>query len=275
MNLQENIHRIKEVMGLLVEQDLILPHKVPGSHTAPEGDCDAIHGFQLARIGSDMNGIVKTELDKFSNQKVWVSNVEVSVNGREISWTVTIDKSDDGEFWNGFTSRGAGCNDNIKNRWNSESVGNGPESIKAKIISSKTCKNVKQIELIKKIEFLNLGKDSFIQGFYRYKCGDETQQNIQSYDYTIKGTDINDLREKLKQQTKDISIDTNTIVVDINNYTVKFKKGDQKIKVISLIFSDSGELETVYQKARASNPTLERIDRGKIGNIDWLLSVIN
>lgn len=170
---------------LIKEQNLTLPYTKKGSHTAPNGDCDALHGFQLSRIGSDMNGIVKTELDKFSNQGVWVSDVKVTVNGMKVDWEVTIDKSSDGQFWNGFTSRGAGCNSGIDKRWNSEEVGNGPESIKTNIINDKDkqgnkktpiCKNVSNIELVKKVEFTNLGKNSFIQGFYRYKCGDEVKK---------------------------------------------------------------------------------------------------
>jgi len=178
---------------LIKEQNLTLPYTKKGSHTAPNGDCDALHGFQLSRIGSDMNGIVKTELDKFSNQGVWVSDVKVTVNGMKVDWEVTIDKSSDGQFWNGFTSRGAGCNSGIDKRWNSEEVGNGPESIKTSIINDKDkqgnkktpiCKNVSNIELVKKVEFTNLGKNSFIQGFYRYKCLDDVKNTQQTQQKT-------------------------------------------------------------------------------------------
>jgi hypothetical protein len=158
-----------------------LPYTFTGSHVAApsSGDptgCDAFHGFQLDRSGGNMNGITKGWLDKYSPQGVWVSDVKVQVSGAgpnaSITWEVTIDKSSDGEFWNGFTSRGAGCNDNIQTRWNSEEVGNGPGAIQNNILEKKVCKKIKNFELVKKIEFTNLGDYSFIQGFYRYKCDD-------------------------------------------------------------------------------------------------------
>lgn len=175
---------------LIKEQNLTLPYKFSGSHTVPKSEknkCDALHGFQLERINSNMNGKVKEELDKFSNQGVWVSDVTatVDVKNLKVDWTVTIDKSADGEFWNGFTSRGAGCNDDIYSRWKSEIPhGNGPESIVKKITNDKdkngdkktpVCKSVKDIKLVKKLEFIYQGSYSgysFIQGFYSYKCGD-------------------------------------------------------------------------------------------------------
>jgi hypothetical protein len=122
-----------------------------------------------------MNGKVKEELDKFSGQGVWVSNVEVTVDidNLKVDWVVTIDKSNDGQFWNGFTSRGAGCNNDIQNRWKSEESGNGPNSIVSKINEAGICKGDVEIELVKKVDKIfekNYSQFSFVQGFYRYKC---------------------------------------------------------------------------------------------------------
>jgi hypothetical protein len=274
MSLQENIHRIKEMMGLITEENLPLPYIVQGTHTAPSNDCDALHGFQLKRNNADMNGIVKTALDKFKNQGVWVSNVKVDVNGMTVNWEVTIDKSNDGEFWNGFTSRGAGCNSDIQTRWNSESVGNGKQSIINKIIESKTCDNVKEIQLVKKAEFTNLGDNSFIQGFYRYKCDGKKQTTSPSQKYVITGTDFNDLRNQLSNKTKNLSIDTSSVSIDINNYTVTFNSGNDKINVISFIFDDIGNLNSRLENIKLKNPALKEVKRGKVGNVEWLVSVI-
>ena len=197
--LTENINSKKfssEITGLIKEQNISLPYKFKGSHRVPNSEkdkCDALHGFQLARIGSDMNGEVKNELNKFSNQGVWVSDVSVTVDPvkLKVDWEVTIDKSDDGQFWNGFTSRGAGCNNNIENRWNAEGIHkNGPKSIKTNIESDidgngnkkiPVCKKLKDIQLVKKFESIytdEFSGTSFIQGFYRYICEKEIKNNI-------------------------------------------------------------------------------------------------
>ena len=280
MNLQENIQRIKQMMGLITEENFTLPHVVTGNHTGK--DCDSLHGFQLSSNTADMNGIVKTELDNFKNQGVWVSDVKVSVNGMDVSWEVTIDKSDDGEFWNGFTSRGAGCNGNIQKRWNSEEVGNGVESIKTKITTppkgggKPICNSVKAIELVKKVEFTKLGGDSFVQGFYRYKCGGTTQSTSPTQEHVITGTDFNDLRNKLTGETKNISIDSSSVSIDINNYTVRFNSGNDKISVISFIYDNSGKLDDRLENIKLKNPTLKVVKRGKVNNnsVEWLLSII-
>jgi hypothetical protein len=272
MNLQEQISRIQSMMGLITEENLTLPYVVKGSHTG--NDCDSLHGFQLKRNNADMNGIVKTALDKFKNQGVWVSDVKVNVNGMTVSWEVTIDKSSDGEFWNGFTSRGAGCNSDIQTRWNSESVGNGKQSIISKIIESNICNNVNSIQLVEKAEFTNLGDNSFVQGFYRYKCGDITQSTSPSQKYVITGTDFNDLRNKLFGETKNISIDSSSVSIDINNYTVRFNSGNDKISVMSFIFDDTGNLKNRILNIKSKNPTLKEVKSGKVNNVEWLLSVI-
>jgi len=276
----ENIHRIHEVMGLVSEQKLTLPHVVTDNHTGI--DCDSLHGFQLKRNNADMNGIVKTALDNFKNQGVWVSDVKVSVNGMNVNWKVTIDKSSDGEFWNGFTSRGAGCNDNIQTRWNSESVGNGVQSIITKITSppkdggKPICDSVKAIELVKKVEFTNLGGNSFIQGFYRYKCDGITQSTSPKQEHVITGTDFNDLRNKLTGETKNISIDSSSVDIDINNYTVRFNSGNDKIIVISFIYDNSGKLDERLKNIELKNPTLKVVKRGNVNNntVEWVLSII-
>jgi len=178
--LRKLTENITKVTGLIKEQALTIPYTFEGSHSVPanEGNkCDALHGFQLDRIGANMNGEVKKELDKFSGQGVWVSNVEVTVDidNLKVDWVVTIDKSDDGQFWNGFTSRGAGCNSDIQNRWKSEDKEhqNGPNSIVSKIKEKGICKGDVKIELVKKVDKIfekDYSQFSFVQGFYRYKC---------------------------------------------------------------------------------------------------------
>jgi hypothetical protein len=247
-----------QLKTIIREQNIVLPHKFTGSHTVPantpEDDiCDVFHGFQLQKSGADMNGEVKTELDKFSNQGVWVSDVAVTVDVEKlrVDWEVTIDKSDDGQFWNGFTSRGAGCNNDIKNRWNAEGVyGNGPESIVAKIKDKKICKTVKQIELVKKIEFTNLGKNSFIQGFYRYKCGEDTKNTQPIIQKTSKEPSKDN--KVTPEQPKSV-INPKTTEVNTKKDTIKVRRTIKDLDVVSpnkysVRIGESMEIENPQRK---------------------------
>jgi hypothetical protein len=287
MKLQEQISRIKSVMGIITEQNISLPHVVKGSHTGI--DCDSLHGFQLKRNNADMNGIVGTILGKFKNQGVWVSDVKVNVNGMNVSWEVTIDKSDDGEYWNGFTSRGAGCNGNIQTRWNSEEVGNGKQAIITKITTppengKPICDSVSAIELVKKVEFTNLGGNSFIQGFYRYKCGNTSQSTTPSQPttpakkYVIKETNFEDLREKLARETKGIFVNEQTIKFNDKTLTLTFESGPTKIDKISLLFDNISvqSLHSRLKKAKEENTNYYRVTSGGSPELGfwWVIGIL-
>jgi hypothetical protein len=241
--LTENITSSKfstEDKGLMKEQTLTLPYTVKGSHTVPANEqnkCDALHGFQLGRIGANMNGEVKKELDKFSGQGVWVSNVEVTVDidNLKVDWVVTIDKSNDGQFWNGFTSRGAGCNGDIENRWKSEEVGNGPDSIVSKIKEEGICKGDVEIELVKKVDKIFQGNNSqfsFVQGFYRYKCvpkrtNTSNQMKKSFIGYTKENND-SPLKDYVGEYTF-IDEDKKEVIgtVEVENNNLKVSKGER------------------------------------------------
>jgi hypothetical protein len=164
---EEEKYRIKSLYNLLNEQTSLLA-TVDGTYTA--SNCDELHAFQGTggKVIGNMNVMVKEKIQELTNQgnKVKVTNVNVRVNGMNVSWSVDISKSDDDKNWIGFTSRGAGCNNSIQTRWNSEDVGNGPNSISANI-KKNNIGTVDKIELIKKFEYKG-EQNSFVQGFYRY-----------------------------------------------------------------------------------------------------------
>ena len=109
---------------------------------------------------------------------------------------------------------------------------------------------------------------------YQSDCENNNVATPQSNTIVIIGKDINELREKLKQETQNISIDPNSIEVDMNNFKVSFEKGNKKINVISLLFDDRGMMEERFNKIKASNPTIQVIQRGKTNGLDWVLSTI-
>jgi hypothetical protein len=85
------------------------------------------------------------------------------------------------------------------------------------------------------------------------------QQNTNQI--VITGSDLNDLRNKLKTQTQGMLVDVDSTILDIDNLEVTINKGQEKIRNFSLIFSNVSdkELDLVYQKVRKANPTVEYI----------------
>jgi hypothetical protein len=89
---------------------------VSGSYDSPvtgsrNNACDAFHAFQES---GSMNSAVKEKLkamyDAGGTPKASGIKVDIDWPTRKITWKVTIEDSDDGDAWLGFTSRGAGCN---------------------------------------------------------------------------------------------------------------------------------------------------------------------
>jgi len=182
MNLNENINRIKQMMGLLNEQTEKVIEVVKGTYTAK--GCDELHAFEstcpskqfdkngVCIGGTKLVGEMHTKmLEKLNalyenghNPKV--SNVGVTVNGNTVSWECTIVESADGKAWVGFTSRGAGCNNDIVARATSSTVGNDLNSLRGRINAKYGEPNI-EIEEAKDYTY-DGGGDSFRQIFYRY-----------------------------------------------------------------------------------------------------------
>jgi hypothetical protein len=182
MNLNENINRIKQVMGLLNEQTEKVIEVVKGTYTAK--GCDELHAFESTCPSKqfDKNGkcIGDTKLVGEMHTKMLeklnalyenghnpkVSNVGVTVNGNTVSWECTIVESADGKAWVGFTSRGAGCNNDIVARATSSTVGNDLNSLRGRINAKYGESNI-EIEEAKDYTY-DGGGNSFRQIFYRY-----------------------------------------------------------------------------------------------------------
>ena len=257
--------------GLIKEQGVTLPTTVTDSYTAT--DCDELHAFQGTggKVIGNMNVTVGNKLLEIYNSGVnpKVTGVKVEVQGMTVTWTVTIDKSNDGMAWVGFTSRGAGCNNDVKDRAESAAAGNDMQTAKTRIESTYGEQGI-EIEMINDY-FYNGGKNSFRQVFYRYtkpksnppKGGQQQKaqtqptntQTTNNEQVSIKGSSLDDLRTKVKSQTQGLSIDTESANLDVNNLTVTFKKGDEPIHNLSVIWSNVSrdELNLVYQKVSKSN----------------------
>lgn len=115
MNLQEQVSRIKTMMGVLTEDEVTFPIVKSGSYTAPLSNCDRLHAFNDTKSGpvGKMNDIINPILidvyKKGFNPDI--TDIEVNITrGSQytVEWTVTINESTDGNAWVGLYSRGHG-----------------------------------------------------------------------------------------------------------------------------------------------------------------------
>ena len=262
MNLQEDIQRIKSMMGLLTEQT-----KVLGSVLGPVGkqpisnpDLDLVHGILGSkRIQDDFSERVTQSLKDWNDKgyKTDVSNIKIKtyIKGNDIITESSCDivESMDGNSYNEFTTRGS-IGDDFETRHDGQ-VDGLVDRLKQFYGG-----NAKQVGKPFVITFNFNGTNiSYKQSFFVMS----DNSGGKSKTTTIQGNDINDLRSKLKEQTQNISIDPNSINVDMDNYEVSYNSGDKKIQTISLIFDDKGQL---------SNRLM--IIKGKDNNIDWVVVII-
>ena len=118
MNLHEEVSRIKSMMGVLTEDEVTFPIIVSDSYNTAKygkGDCDTFHSFNdngRKEIGG-MNTKVNKELmdlyKKGFNPDITAVDVEMNSDTMEVKWSVTINKSEDGNAWIGLYSRGGGA----------------------------------------------------------------------------------------------------------------------------------------------------------------------
>lgn len=133
-------------------------------------NCDELHAFQGTggKVIGNMNVIVGNKLEELYKKGInpRVSSVEVKVKGMRVDWTCTITESNDGKAWVGFTSRGAGCNNDVKTRSESAEFGNDPATMVEKIKSTYGEDDIEYKKLY--ATTVNYGKNTFRQVFYIY-----------------------------------------------------------------------------------------------------------
>lgn len=158
------------------KQNINFPVIVQDEYTA--SDCDALHAFQSRRkrVGNKM---VTEDVGRM-NEKVgaalndlyqagWapkVTKVEVTVKDMTVKWKVTIEESQDGKAWVGFTSRGAGCNGDVQRRAVSKELGYDINTLKD-TIASRVGEPLLEIQKVGDITY-NHPSNGFRQVFYAY-----------------------------------------------------------------------------------------------------------
>jgi hypothetical protein len=244
-----------------------------GSQPVSNPDLDLVHGF----LGSNrlQDDFAKRVEDELKNQvkngnEPDVSNIQVRtyVQGNKIITKASCDivESVDGIAYAHFTTRGS-IGSNYTQRHDNQVNGliNRLENYYGGV--------AKQVGNSIEISFkINNNTISYKQSFF-VASDDKNITNNQNTKQII-GTDINDLRDKLNSETRNIYIDVNSINIDMKNYKVSYKTGDVGIHKISLLFDDSGDLDNRLKNIKAKNQTFKEIKKGRIGNLDWVISLI-
>lgn len=271
MNLHENINRIKQMMGLMTEQKKVLARVVGpiGKQPLSNPDLDMVHGILGSRrIQDDFSERVSQLLKDFNNRgyKTDVSNIKIDtyVRGNEIitESSCNIVESTDGNSYNELTTRGS-IGDDFDVRHDNQIDGLVDR------LKQYYGGNAKQVGQPFVITFKVGGTDiSYKQSFF------VASKNNLKESKTIQGKDINDLRVKIKEQTQNISIDPDSIVVDLDEYKVTYNSGNKKIQVMSLIFDNQGQLDERLKMIKIKNPTMKIVKRGEDKNINWVVVII-
>jgi len=115
--INEEIFRIKSIMGLLKEQTISLPIVVKGGYTAPKGDADALHSFESrksdgfgGKMSTKINEKLKEVYDAGINPDITNLNIKVDSTNYTVNWEATIDESKDGIAYMGISTRGSAGN---------------------------------------------------------------------------------------------------------------------------------------------------------------------
>lgn len=273
MNLQEDICRIKSMMGLLTEQTRVLGRVLGpvGKQPISNPDLDLVHGILGSkRIQDDFSERVTQSLKDWNDKgfKTDVSNIKIKTyiqdNNIITESSCDIVESMDGNSYNEFTTRGS-IGDDFDTRHDGQ-VGGLVDRLK-QVYGG----NAKQVGKPFVISFKFNGTNiSYKQSFFVMN----DNKGVESKTTTIRGNDINDLRVKLKEQTQNISIDPSSVNVDMGEYKISYNSGDKKIQIMSLIFDDQGQLSDRLVMIKSKNPTMEIIKRGNLNNIDWVVVII-
>ena len=268
----------KSIRGLYGINEQTNSLSVSGSYTAT--NCDELHAFQGTggKVIGDMNVIVKNKIEEWNSNGLNVkpTNVSVSVNGMNVSWTVTFMTSDIN--WVGFTSRGAGCNQSIDTRAGNDSINNGPKSVVEAL--KKQGKTVDKIEVINDYKY-DGGNNSFKQVFYCYTLITETAKSTpkpttNNKTIVVKITKLDDLNPKFKDEVSDyITSEGNknysVVAFDLSsddkiNATAKLNitPNEKGFNKFSILLNPKGESRVSLNYALEKNLGSEKIKSGTI-----------
>ena len=281
-NLNEQVGRIKSMMGLIMEQSAQPQCNnagCSGTYSGPEfqNGIDVAHkysnimanavGMKLKQL-YDSGTYVKVDLDNIKMSATSVNNGENS-NPTVVKITIPFVKvSDKCDAYTSF--------DHVGGWGHTPELGRRKSELSSALIPGETFD-------ISQEKNTNLRSPNFPDGSlneYWIQWKEKTRQSdcagLSTKQVTITGNSVNNLRDNLKTKTSGATIDLNTVKININSLNVTYNTGNTKIQNMSLIFDDQGQLENRLPSIRKNNPTMiEKPEwKGKVGNLDWIFVVI-
>lgn len=310
MNLQENIQRIKQVMGLISEQaGGLVPNNVYSAISDIEStfsytdDTGKIIGQPLngkevdgqissyiqgtiglnywSKIGPYLRGMIYQYMYQHDSGKNgmrmwWIAGLAQAINSNTQRSSISSKPLTDPNVQNAIKL--------IKSTIDSGNIDSYYDNYKKvldnqySVTSSANSNNYKNVWKYRPTAFERLMKgedwDTIKKDWMSSVYGKLSSSSTKDNRITLGGRDYKDLRNNLLSKTRNISIDPNSIEVDMDNFEVSYSSGDTKIQVISLIYDDRGQLENRLPGIKSQNPSMREIKKGKNGNIEWVVITI-
>jgi len=259
MNLQENINRIKEVMGIINEQAQVETVSHIITQPYPNPNWDTVHGFSLKASDSDLEDKVGLKL-KSGNYNIDDVNISTYVEGNKIITEANVyfipNSTNPHKYFTTRGSIGPEGSDYIDRH--DKQVSGLDDRLKAYYKSN----NVKTFGPFQ-IPINNTGY-AYKQSFFAIE-GTPTSTNQQTptntsnatTPITIKANSMDELRTNLKTKTMNISIDPNTITFNSSDFSVSFNPGNTMIKSMSIIYDNEEQLDNrITNSILPKNPTM-------------------
>ena len=277
MNLQENIQRIKQVMGLLVEQ-ANKTVTIQGKQPVVNADWDLVHGILGSkRLSEDLERKVGTEL-KNGNYRVTDVTVTSKKVGNEIitDGSVALVPVTGNELpHKAFTTRGS-IGSNYESRHDTQ-VSGLPDRLKSYYGGEVTVFG----PYIITVEGTNA---KFKQSFFAVEGKSTSQQTTtqpqQTTTQTIEGSTLDEFRNNVKAKTGSISIDESSVNFSYTNniFKVSFSTGETKIDGMTLVWDPNGDdlNYRVYTRIKQVYPNMMLKDgwKGKSGDYYYTFLIL-
>jgi hypothetical protein len=274
MYLHEDIFRIKQMMGLLLEQQQNIScdeNGCYGRYLGPEFDNlkgDVAHQFSNS-ISQEVGKKLKQLYGNGQYSKVNFPQISMMTKGMgsgNVEYMVQIPFIRVQSKCESFTSF-----DHVGG-W-----GHTPDLTKRKNELSSALLPNDQLDISDLKKTTEGLEEYWIQ--WRNKDLQKNCVSQKQTENTITGNSIRELREKIYKETTNISIDPNSVIIDMNNLTIKYSLGNVKIQRISIIYDNTGNLSSRLTNIRQKESSLKVIQQGlindkELGNTEWAVIIL-
>lgn len=277
-NLNEQVSRIKSMMGLIMEQGVKIV-SIQGRQPVSGTDWDLVHGILGSnRIDDDLEKRVGDELKNgnYRVTKVYVSSKQsgneiitdgsvdlTPINGNELPHKIfTTRGSIGGDYENRHDTQVNGLEGRLQSYYKGKVTTFGPYTVTV------NGSNVKY-------------KQSFFAVEGQPLQGQQTnRQNTQQTPISVSDSDMEKFRNDVKLKTTGVTIDENTVKFNYvnNTFSVTASPGQTKIINMTLVYDPSPEIlqKRIDEKIKPLYPNLTEKDewKGKSGNYSFAFLIL-